>query len=148
LRYGAFRGLYLMDETDRNLHGELLNKSFWLHRVAPNSSPLVHVSARKRAEIVLFGEEPFLIAPIKLLVGDFTVTAEPGDDRCTVSRFLPNQDRVLREQCSLKLEDVLHALAELGGQYPEAIELLRKAHDRHCLTSPVVLNALPDTVPV
>ncbi|HYT89413.1 MAG TPA: hypothetical protein VEL76_11965, partial [Gemmataceae bacterium] len=53
-----------------------------------------------------------------------------------------------RKQCSLKLEDVLRKMAELGGAYPDAVELLRQADRRKCLTAPVVVDATPIMVPV
>lgn len=146
VRYGAFRALYLLDETDARL-GATQVGGFWLHRVAPRSPGLVHFAARKRAEVVLFGEDPALAPPFRILAGpEFTVTAEPGDDRCTVSRISARHDRKL--QCSLRLEDVLTAMAELGAQYPDAVELLRKAGDRRCVTCAVRVNALPDAVSV
>jgi len=147
VRYGAFRALYLLDESDSRLNGALLNNAFWVHRVAPRSPGLVHFAARKRAEIVLFGEEPVLLPPFRILAGpEFTVTAETGDDRCTVSRISARHDQ--KQQCSLRLQDVLIAMADLGAQYPDAVELLRKAGDRQRLSCPVRVNALPDAVAV
>ena len=131
-RYGAFRALRALNEDDPLVQGEFLNESFWLHRVAPDAPPLVHVSTTRRAEIVLFGEEPTLKPPFSFLAGQFAVTATPDDDRCTVSRF-PPQGGVQRKQCSLKLEDVLRTMAEMGGTYAEAMELLQQAHRCDCL---------------
>ena len=59
-RYGAFRALRTLNPRHKLVQGELLNESFWLHRVAPNAAPLVHISSTRRAEIVIFGEEPML----------------------------------------------------------------------------------------
>jgi len=55
LRYGAFRALRLLDDTDPHVQGKLVNGSFWLHRVEPQSPPLVHFTLGQRAEVVLFG---------------------------------------------------------------------------------------------
>jgi hypothetical protein len=52
-----------------------------------------------------------------------------------------------RRQCSLRLEDVLRTIAELGGQYPDVIDLLRQVDYRHCLTAPVRFDANPVVVP-
>jgi hypothetical protein len=132
LRYGAFRALRLLNEAepDHRVQGDLVNESFWLHRVAPKSPPLVHFAAGQRAEVVLFGEGHYLAPPIKVLAGqEFTVTAEPGDDRCTVGRFMHRQGRI-----------------ELGAQYPDVVELLRSLDERKGLSCVVRVNALPDRI--
>ena len=148
VRYGAFKALRILNEYDDAVAGELLADAFWLHRAAPRAVPLVHVSTSQRAEIVCFGEEPRLVPPVKILAGEFTITAAPGDTRCTVGRFIVNPPSWARKQCSLKLEDVLRKMAELGGAYPDAVELLRQADRRKCLTAPVVVDATPIMVPV
>jgi hypothetical protein len=147
-RYGAFRALYMMDERCPDLHGELQNDSFWLHRVAPDSKPLVTLSGSKRAELVLFGEEPTFVAPVSIVAGEFTVTAGGNDDRCTIGRFPTNGSRVERRQCSLKLEDVLRVLGDLGASYPEVAEVLAQAGRDGCLSCPVQVDALPQLIPV
>jgi hypothetical protein len=145
-RYGAFRALCSLDEQHPAIRGERLNESYWLHRTARNSPPLVHVSTMKRAEIVLFGQEPFLKAPFGFMAGEFAVTATEKDT-CTVSR-IPLRDAPLRRQCSLKLEEVLRTMAELGGGYPEAVTLLQQADKCECLTCRVRFDALPQAVSI
>jgi flagellar basal body P-ring protein FlgI len=146
-RYGAFRALRALDEHDLMVRGELLNDSFWLHRVASDAQPLVHISSTKRAEIVLFGETPTFKPPLAFLAGEFAVTATENDDHCIVTRF-PLNGEAVRRQCSLKLEQVLRTMADLGGTYPEAIMLLQQAHDGGCLSCRVVCDALPQAVTV
>jgi flagellar basal body P-ring protein FlgI len=145
-RYGAFRALRALDEHDPAVQGQLLNDSFWLHHTAPESSPLVHLSASRRAEVVLFGEDAFLVPPFSFLAGtEFTVTAGRDDEHCTISCFSV-QHGANRRQCSLKLEDVLRTLAALGGMYPDAVELLRQADRCQCLTCRVAIDALPQRI--
>jgi hypothetical protein len=147
-RFGAFRALYMMDERDPDLHGEQLNESFWLHRVAPDSKPLVTVSGSRRAELVLFGEEPAFVPPVRIVAGEFTVTASGTDDRCTVGRFPMNGGRVERRQCTLKLADVLRALADLGAAYPDVTGVLAQAGRDSCLSCPVRVDPMPELLPV
>jgi flagellar basal body P-ring protein FlgI len=144
LRYGAFRALRALDEHDDFVQGEHLNEAFWLHRVAPDSPPLLHLSTSKRPEIVVFGEEPFLEPPFSFLAGpEFTVTAADGDERCTLSRFSKTHG-TKRRQCSLQVTDVLRTLADMGGTYPDAVEFLRQADRNKCLSCAVAVDALPE----
>lgn len=141
-RYGAFRALRALGEDGKDVQGELLNDSYWVHRVVGDGLPLVHVSTTKRAEIVLFGEEPTLLPPFSFLCGEFTVTAGPEDVHCTIRRLSP-QHTSRPEQCSLKLSDVLHTLADMGGTYPEAVDLVNQAGTYNGLSCPVAFDALP-----
>ena len=146
-RYGAFRALRALDENADAVRGEHLQDSFWLHRVAPNSPALVHLASRNRAEIVLFGEDPRLIPPFPILAGEFTVTAGKEDDRCTITRISLRHGKD-RKQCGLKLEEVLRTLAEIGGEYADAVEVIRRADRLHCLSCPVAVDALPQATSV
>ncbi len=101
-RYGAFRALRTLNPRHKLVQGELLNESFWLHRVAPNAPPLVHISGTRRAEIVVFGEEPMLKPDFGLQAGEFVVTATKDDDHCTISR-IPLNGRPVRRTCSLEV---------------------------------------------
>ena len=79
-RYGSFRALRMMDEQEPTVQGELLGDSFWLHRVAPNTPPLVHFTSTHRAEIVLFGPEPMLLPDFAFQAGTFVMTSTAEDD--------------------------------------------------------------------
>jgi hypothetical protein len=144
-RYGAFRALRSMDERDPEIQGELLNDSYWLHRLAPESPSLVHRSFSRRAEICLFGEEPLFVPPFAIIAGEFTVTAGPSDDRCIVGRFPRHGQAAQRRVCSLKLQDVLRTLADLGALYTDVSEVLTAADSARCLTCHLVTDALPKT---
>jgi hypothetical protein len=48
-----------------------------------------------------------------------------------------------RQASSLKLSEVLRKLVELGGQYPEAVELLRKLDEQQSVNCPVRLLSPP-----
>ena len=147
-RYGAFRALRALDEREPAAQGEILNESFWLHHVAPESSPLVHISTSRRAEIVLYGDGMMLRPPFSFLAGsEYTVTAGKNDDRCTIRRISLHK-RPPPKQCSFKIDDVLHMLAELGASYSDVVELIRQADQCKCLGCPVAVDALPQAVPV
>jgi Flagellar P-ring protein len=136
LRSGAFRSLRLLDENDPRLNDEPVAGQFFLHKVAPESEPLVLFSMHKRAEIVLFGPDIRLRVPVKILAGgEFTITAEADDSRVTVSRL--NVKGTQRKQSSLLLEDVIRAMADLGAGYAETVDLLRALDEQHALPCPI-----------
>ena len=143
LRYGAFRALLALNESNPDIRGDVLNEAFWLHRVAPDSPAMVHIATSRRAEIVLFGQPATLIPPFRIGIGEFTVTADKGDSCCTVSRFQVEAGRMPQKPCSLRIEDVLRTLANLGSQYPDAVEFLRQVERNRCLTCAVQVDALP-----
>jgi hypothetical protein len=148
-RYGAFRALHCTNERDPVVKGTLFNDSFWLHHVAPNSPSMVHLSSTHRAEVVIFGDEPLVVPEIKILAGpEFAVTADVGDTKCTVTRFVTHSGGIVRRQCSLKLNDVLQTMADLGAQYPDVVDFLRQAGNQKCLSCPVRVDALPQAVSV
>jgi Flagellar P-ring protein len=146
-RYGAFRALRALDEHEDAVQGEEMNGSFWLHRVAPGSPGLVHISTWNRAEIVLFGDEARLQAPFARVIGEFTVTAREGDEGCTISRTSLRHGKNKR-QCSLKLDDVIHTLSDMGATYTDVVELLRHADRLQYLSCRVAVDALPERVDV
>jgi hypothetical protein len=77
-----------------------------------------------------------------------TVTARAGDPVATVSRFSPKSGEPTHVQCPLAVADVLRTMAELGGTYTDAAELLDKAHDRKALSCRLAKDALPQAVPI
>src|SRR5262249_9605785 len=113
VRYGAFRALRALDERDQAVQGELLAESFWMHRVMPNSEPLVHFSTTRRAEIVLFGLEPAFKPPFAIKAGEFNLTASAENQQCTIARF-SSQYGISRRQCSFRIEDIIRAMADEG----------------------------------
>jgi flagellar basal body P-ring protein FlgI len=146
-RYGAFRALRALNERDPLIKGEWLNDTFWLHRVASNTPGLVHVCGTRRAEVVLFGEEAQLRPPFAIQAGPFNVTAADEDTRCTIGRYGLG-DTPAHRQCSLKLDEVLRHLANMGASYAEVVEVLRQAHECECVNCPVVSDALPQATSV
>jgi hypothetical protein len=149
LRYGAFRALREVDPTGPLVRGEWARRAFVIHEVDVPGPSLVHLLSEGRAEVVLFGETPKLAPPFSLTAGsNMTVTARAGDTVATVSRFSKSGSAPSHAQCSLAVADVLRTLAELGGSYSDAADMLDKAHDRKALSCPLALDALPTAVPI
>ena len=104
---------------------------------------MVHYLTSRRPEIVLFGDTQTLMAPFRIAVGDeFTITANAGDTVCTISRFSAAKS-IAHRQCSMNLADVLQNLAELGGMYTDAVDLLQKADRQGRLSCEVYADAMP-----
>jgi hypothetical protein len=147
VRYGAFCALRSLDEHHPAVHGTQVNDSFWLHRVAPASPGLVHLANSRRPEVVLFGEDPTFVPPFSFLAGEFTVAAPRNDSKCTITRRSVHGAPPPR-QCSLKVEDVVDQLADLGATYADVFEVLRQAGQFHCVNCPLAVDALPQAIPV
>jgi hypothetical protein len=147
-RYGAFQALRSLDKRNKLVQGDLLNESFWLHRVAVNASPLVHISSTRRAEIVIFGEEPILKPDFGLQAGEYVVSASKDDDHCIISRVPLHGRRTVRRSCSLELTKVLQMLADMGCMYPEVVALLQQADAGGNLSCRLRCDALPSATPV
>ncbi len=147
-RYGAFRALRAQNKEDDAVRGELLNEAFWLHTTAPNSRSMIHVSSSRRAEIVLFGEEAYFKPPLRLSAGEINLTANDGDTECTVSRFSPRTREKRSNYSSLKVEDVIRKVAEMGGDYAAITELLHQAKKCECLSCSLEVDALPQATSV
>jgi HEAT repeats len=150
LRYGAFRALREMDPSNTNVRGEWARRAFVIHEVQTTGTPLIHLLREGRAEVVLFGESPKLIAPFSLTAGpSITITAREGDTVATVSRFSGQVDSSPNHvQCSLAVADVLRTMAEVGATYTDAADMIQKAHARKALTAKLAFDALPKAVPI
>ncbi|RMG33119.1 MAG: hypothetical protein D6725_16400 [Planctomycetota bacterium] len=143
LRYGAFRALWTLDPRDPFLNGEKLNDEFWLHVLPTEGPPIVHLTHRMRAEIVLFGGDQVLRTPIAVRAGNhILVTAPAASDRIVVSRYqvgMPDE----RREVSTRLADVIRACAEVGATYPDVVQMLIQAKYQHNLTGRLEIDALP-----
>ncbi len=131
-----------------NLGGERLGGTFWLHRVAPRSARLVTFAGDTRAEVVLFGDRIGLTGAIRMLAGpakEFALTYETGNDKCIVSRISAQLGR-RQTLCPPTLEEIIRAMAELGAEYADIVDLIRKLDERRGLNCAVRSNAPPPEV--
>ena len=150
LRYGAFRALREVDPNGDAVRGAWAKRAFVVHEVSTPGPSLVHLLTEGRAEVVLFGEAPKLAPPFALTAGPgITVTARAGDSVATVSRFsVRTGGEPTHVQCPLNVADILRTMADLGGTYSDAAEMLRKADDRKALSCELARDALPRAVPI
>jgi hypothetical protein len=147
VRQGAFIALRLADERHPALNGALMNRSYWLHRVAPDAPPAVHLSTTGRSEIVVFGNGATLrdVGTPMAVGGDFTVTVPEGEVLAKVTRIVKGRDgaEVKDVRCPANVAGVLGALAALGGGYSEAIEFVRRAARSELIEGRLVVDSIP-----
>ncbi|MCS7238007.1 MAG: flagellar basal body P-ring protein FlgI [Thermoguttaceae bacterium] len=141
-RYGAFRALTAMPFRHPVAQGEVLNDQFRFHVLDTSGPPMVHIARSRQAEIVLFGRNQRLRGPVSLEAGKdiLIVCRKPGE--VTVSRFAvgePDQRRVVSD----RLEEVIRAIAELGGTYPDVVQALQEAQAAGALEGRLEIDALP-----
>lgn len=149
VRCGAFTALRSANDRHAALGGKHVKKNFWVHTVAPDSTPLVHVASHTRAEIVLFGKVGELLPPFSFPIGrEFIVRAGAGDLQATITRILPGTDGAeeISVKTNLSVASLLTTLGELGGGYAEAIELIRRADQSKTLTAKVMVDAAPQGI--
>ncbi|MCH7989130.1 MAG: flagellar basal body P-ring protein FlgI, partial [Planctomycetes bacterium] len=142
-RYGAFRALSTMDENDPFLNREEVDKYFNLHVLNTSGEPMVHITNRKKGELVLFGSEQKFKSPLWLRAGnDIQIHAQPGSDTITVSRFAVGEEDQ-RETVSTRIADVVHTAVKFGASYPDIVEMFLQADRQHKLPGQFAIDALP-----
>ena len=146
LRYGAFIALRLADENNPTIRGQFLNHGVWLHRVAPGSPGLIHMTSERRSEIVLFGDGVKLKGPFTLPVGsEFTVSMSEDEAEVKIGRVVQGETgpEIRDIKCPPDLHMVIGAMARLGAGHAEIVELIRRASSAQVLTAAVAVDAIP-----
>ena len=142
-RYGAFRALTTLNPNDPTVNGEKLGDQFRLHVIPSQADPVIHVTRRKKAEIVLFGERQQFLPPLAVNAGNHIwVTARVGTDGVVVSRYEPGKEDQ-RLEVSQNVDDVIRAVVDVGGSYPDVVQMLVQAERQHNLPGQIAIDALP-----
>lgn len=151
VRYGAFVALRLADENHPAARGTLVNDSFYVHRPAPGTPGLVHLTTALRSEVVVFGDGVKLRGPFTLPLGtEFAVSVPADGPEAKVSRIVrvKGQPDVKEVTCATDLAAVLATVGRMGGGYGEAVELVRRADAAQVLTAAVAVDAVPKLLSV
>ena len=141
-RYGAFRALWSKNPLDAKIRGENLGKQFSFHVLPSEGSPMIHVTRSRRPEIVLFGAEQRFKAPLSLEAGTQIMVNSMDNGQVSISKFTvgePDQKRIV----SMKVSDVIRAVVDLGGTYPDVVQMLQHAKTTKALPSRFEVDALP-----
>ena len=107
---------------------------------------MVHVSADRRCEVVLFGSVWPLRGPLSLSLGtDVTVTLREGEESALVTRIgsKDGEPVSVERRCRADAGAVLAELANLGAGFPEAVDFLRRADAAAAVACGVEFDAAP-----
>ncbi|MCH2114038.1 MAG: flagellar basal body P-ring protein FlgI [Pirellulales bacterium] len=139
-RYGAFRSLSAMSPNDPFVRGKDMNGKFTFHLLDIPGEPLVHVTRSHKPEIVLFGNNQQLKLPLVLDAGPRILVNGLSGAEVKISRFgKTTEQRVITNN----LREVIATVVELGGDYPDVVQMLQQAKDTGSLTSRFRVDALP-----
>jgi flagellar basal body P-ring protein FlgI len=141
-RYGAFRALWAMNPNDPMIRGEQLGGQFGFHLVDGSEPPMIHVTRSRRPEVVLFGRDQCFSTPLALEAGNRILVTSHKPGEIVVSKFAANeadQKRVV----STRIDEVIRAIVELGGTYPDVVQALQQAKAAGALTGRLEVDALP-----
>jgi flagellar basal body P-ring protein FlgI len=141
-RYGAFRALWTMNPSDALVKGEKLTEDFSYHVLDASGPPMIHVTRNRRAEVVLFGRNQRLIPPLAVNAGNQIMVTNAGPNEISVSKFSTNEPDQKRT-VSTRLDDVIRAITELGGTYPDVVQALQEAKKAGALEGRFEVEALP-----
>jgi len=142
-RYGAFRALWAMNPNDPLVKGELLGDQFNYHVLDVGGPAMIHVTRNRLTEVILFGPEQKLSPPMALNAGNEIMVTSAGGDEISVSQFSVadgDQKRIV----SPRVDDVIRAVVELGGTYPDVVQVLQEAKASGALASRFEVDALPE----
>lgn len=142
-RYGAFRAYTTIAPEDPNVAPLRTKGSYSLHVVNSTAAPVVHVTQRRKAEIVIFGADQQVQTPAVLRAGRYIlIRSNPTGDRLHVTYIAPGQ-REERREITTNLAELLLTVDELGAEYPDVVQLLVEAKKQGNLPGTLGIDELP-----
>ena len=142
-RYGAFRALWKMNPNDALVKGEPLGGQFSYHVLSTEGPPMIHVTRNHRAEVVLFGRDQRFLAPLAINAGNRIMVTAQSAGEISVSKFAPNEPDQKRTVSS-RVDDVVRAIVELGGTYPDVVQAFQEAKAAGALEGRFEVEAIPE----
>lgn len=141
-RYGAFRALWAMNRRDPIIRDVGVTDQFHYHVLDVTGPQMVHFTRNMRPEIVLFGKGQKLLPPVRIEAGPRILVNSMDGDRLSVSAFevgMPDQKRII----SSDVDEMIRAIAELGGTYPDVVQALQQAKATKSLEGRLEIEAVP-----
>ncbi len=143
-RYGAFRSLWAMNPHDPVIVGDDMNGAFRLHQLDVGGTPMIHVTNSHRPEVVLFGQQPPLKLPLLIDAGTGLLINGMQNGQITVSRF-DDAKQVEQRVIEPEVNELIRAMVDLGGTYPDVVQALQEANTQGALKSRLRVDALPQS---
>ena len=142
-RYGAFRALWAMNPADPLVAGDPAIRDFHYVVLDPGGPSMIHTTRSRRPEIVLFGKNQQFAGRVAINAGSKIMVTSASPDGISVARFAvnePDQKRLVSNQ----VDQVIRAIVELGGTYPDVVQALEEAKGAGMLPSRFEVDALPE----
>jgi flagellar basal body P-ring protein FlgI len=142
-RYGAFRSLWAMNHNDPLVKGENLGGQFHYKVLDVAGPPMIHVTRNRLAEVVQFGTGQQFQTPLAVNAGNQIMITSSGGDEISVSKYSV-ADGDQKRLVSKNVDEVIRAVVELGGTYPDVVQALTEARNTGALASRFEVDALPE----
>ena len=152
-RYGAFRALWTRNPTDYMIQGENMADQFSYHCLNSGGPSYVHITQSSRPEIVLFNADKIYLRGEVDVEANPRLTVRTEDNDVIVKRYESGDGIDEQRRVSYKVDDVIRALVELGGTYPDVVSFLTQAKTKKLLYAsdsgseavecPLAIDALP-----
>jgi hypothetical protein len=142
-RYGAFRALREMNAQERIVAADPEVKAFSYHVLKTAGPTMIHVTHSRYPEIVLFGADQRFRPTLAVNAGSQILVTGAGTDQISVSKFAvgePDQKRIV----TTRVDEVIRAIADLGGTYPDVVQALEEAKKADVIDSRFEVDALPE----
>lgn len=143
-RYGAFRSLWAMNDNDPLVRGEKMADQFTYHVLDVGGPAMIHVTQSYRPEVVLFGKNQHFALPLVLDAGKNILVNGQSGGKVIVSRFKPGSEPEQRI-VTTSVDEVVRAIVDLGGTYPDVVQALQQAKHDGALESRFLVDALPQS---
>jgi hypothetical protein len=133
-----------MNEHDPLVRGIPMGDQFTFHTLNVGGPAMIHVTESYRPEVVLFGKDQKLSLPLLLDAGPSILVNGQSGGKIIVSRFAPGEEPEQRT-VSTGVSEVVRAIVELGGTYPDVVQALQQAKHDGALKSRFLVDALPQS---
>ncbi len=141
LRYGAFRAMRSRAPNDPTVGGKLLRNDFYLHVIPSTAEPIVHISRRKRREIVVFNDNQTFGNRFLFLKPGITARSV-GGNKIEIKVYRTDEgDQIIT--CSRRVSEVIENLGKLGCDYGCIIDMLQDAKKNGEINTRVIVDAIP-----
>jgi hypothetical protein len=142
-RYGAFRALKNRNPLDPMIRGEILEGQFSYHGISSPTIPIVHITSQRSPEVVLFGTDIFLKQPFALDAGATIFVNGQVPGTVVVSRLVTSGIDEKRT-VSNRLDEIIRAVVDMGGTYPDVVQMLLQANMQQRLSCQLKIDCLPE----